>query len=63
MFTRQELIYLALGARTLAKQSKEEAAKCKWGGIKPIHEAAAQSYEGLAQKCERLAKTASSPRP
>lgn len=58
VFTRQELIYLALGARTLAKQSQAEADKAAWYAIQSIHEDAAKYYAELAKKCEELAKTA-----
>jgi len=56
MFDYQELIYLAMGQRALARESREQAEKAEWGTIKLIHEKAATGHEELAAKCERLSK-------
>lgn len=58
MFTRQELIYLALGMRALAKHSREEARKATWHSTKDVFEGSARTYDELAAKCERLKDSA-----
>jgi hypothetical protein len=53
--TSQELIYLASGARLLARQAKESAAHQESPSVRETFENAERVYLDLAAKCERLA--------
>jgi len=53
--TPQELIYLACGARLLARQAKESAGQQESPSVRQTFEDAERVYLDLAAKCERLA--------
>ena len=55
--TPQELIYLASGARLLARQAKEGADQQESPSVRQTFESAERVYLDLAAKCERLAGT------
>lgn len=52
----QEAIYIAMGFRLLAKQEREDAAKQDSLAVKEIHLDSAKTYDGYAEKYDRLSK-------
>lgn len=62
-FTRQELIYLALGMRCLANREREKANDGQWVSVRHTFEHSAEVYEELAAKCERLKAAAPATAP
>lgn len=53
--TSQELIYLASGARLLARRAREDAEQQESPSLRQTFENAERVYVDLAAKCERLA--------
>lgn len=62
-FTRQELIYLAMGMRCLAQRELAKANDGQWVSMRHTFEHSAKVYEALAAKCERVKAAAPATAP
>lgn len=63
MFTKQELIYLALGMRKMAQEALRKADSQPALATREALQAAAKQYAELAAKCERLQESPESAAP